>query len=104
MPEQGTEGHAGLLVAEELCAHLRNQEDGAEAGVAVSRLEQFLHRCGREHGHRWRRDAREPAGQRQLLRGVLARLEALNLIRCEGEFVKPLPAIARYRLENDENA
>jgi len=104
MPEQGTEGHVALLLAEELCHVLRHPEAHDGRGMSVSRLEQFLHRCGTTHGHRWRRDAREPAGQRQLLRSVLNRLEALRLICREGEFVRPLPAIARYRLEENDHA
>ena len=103
MPEQGTEGHAGLLLAEELCRTLRDQEERGDGGIPVSRLEQFLHQCGKAHGHRWRRDAREPAGQRLLLRAALHRLEALRLIRRDGEFVTPLPALARYRLEENDH-
>lgn len=104
MPEQGTEGHAALLLAEELCRHLRHPENRPETAIPLSRLEQFIHRCAQTHGHQWRRDAREPAGQRQLLRNVLHRMEALDLLRRQGEFITPLPAIARYRLQETDHA
>ena len=103
MPEQGTEGHAALLIAEELCQAFTQPETAADPWVPVSHLEQFLHVQGKKHSHRWRRDDREPAGQRQLLRQVLARLEALHLIRRVGESICPLPALARYRLEESDH-
>ena len=70
MPEEGTDGHAALLLAEFMGQKLR--EPSAEQGVSVVELERFMMSCADEHGSRWRRDAREPAGVRMLLQKVLS--------------------------------
>jgi uncharacterized protein (TIGR02678 family) len=97
MPEEGTDGHAALLLAEFMGQKLR--EPSAEQGVSVVELERFMMSCADEHGSRWRRDAREPAGVRMLLQKVLHRLEALKLVGRDGTVIHPRPALARYRLE-----
>lgn len=97
MPEEGTDGHAALLLADFYAAHLRG--GASEHAIPYSQSERHLRQCAKQHAHRWRRDAREPAGLRQLHRKVVHRLCALKLLRQNGEELYPLPAIARYRLD-----
>ncbi len=96
MPEEGTDGHAALLLADFYAAHLRSPR--AQSAIPWSRSEQHLRQCAKEHAHRWRRDTRDPAGLRNLHRTVVHRLCALQLLRQTGEDLHPQPAIARYRL------
>ena len=44
----------------------------------------------------WRKGATEPGAGRELTAGALRRLAALGLIRRDGDWVIPLPALARY--------
>ncbi|MCH8528936.1 MAG: TIGR02678 family protein [Kiritimatiellae bacterium] len=96
MPEEGTSGHAALLLADFYATHLRGPN--AQSAIPYSRSEQHLRQCAKQHAHRWRRDTREPAGLRQLHRDVVHRLCALHLLRQTADDLHPLPAIARYRL------
>lgn len=93
MPEEGTDGHATLLLAEYLAAALR-ERPGAPA--AVTELHQHVAALARQHKPHWRKDATEPGAERELTAGALRRLAALGLIRRDGEAVVPLPALARY--------
>lgn len=102
MPDEGTMGHAALLLAEFLIPHIARDDDGRPAqrvGVSVLRLEQYLAKQAETHKRRWRRDTQEPGGLRKLLEDVLARLQALRLLDRVGDHVFPLPALARYRLD-----
>lgn len=103
MPDEGTMGHAALLLAEFLIPYIETG-DGAEqtgrgAGVSVLRIEQHLAEQAAVHKSRWRRDSQEPAGLRALQADVLGRLQALCLLRRDNDTVFPLPALARYRLD-----
>jgi uncharacterized protein (TIGR02678 family) len=93
MPEEGTDGHATLLVAEYLAAAARVRP-GTMVGVAE--LHSHVAALARQHRTHWRKGATEPGAERDLTAGALRRLAALGLIRRDGHGVIPLPALARY--------
>jgi uncharacterized protein (TIGR02678 family) len=93
MPEEGTEGHAALLLAEHLAGTLR--ERGAVA-VPVDDLRGLMAGWASEHRSYWRRAALEPGAEAGLVRTAVRRLEALGLVRTLPEAVVPLPALARF--------
>lgn len=88
MPEEGTNGHATLLLAEHLA-----QADGP---VAVVALQEHTTTLVAEHGRHWNKPAREPGGHLALCAQALNTLEALGLIARDGEQVVARPALARY--------
>lgn len=101
LPEEGTEGHVTLLVAEFLAARVRGGESGLRAtGVVVPIAAVIAHVAAKKSEHRthWRKDALVPGAETALARQALAHLEALRLVRCSQEGVLPLPALGRYRL------
>jgi uncharacterized protein (TIGR02678 family) len=93
MPEQGTDGHATLLLAEYLAAALRNRPG---TPTPVSELHRHVAALARQHKAHWRKGAADPGAERELTAGALRRLSALSLIQREGDTVIPLPALARY--------
>jgi uncharacterized protein (TIGR02678 family) len=93
MPEEGTDGHATLLVAEYLAAAAR-ERPGMMVGVAE--LHRHVAALARQHRAHWRKGVAEPGAERDLTAGALRRLSALGLIRHRGDGVVPLPALARY--------
>jgi uncharacterized protein (TIGR02678 family) len=101
-PGQGTVAHAALLLAEHLAQRARRAgaADGARTTVPLAELYgvagELLARYGRYWSKAYREDA---AGPDRLLEDALDRLEALALLVREPEGVEPLPAIARYRVE-----
>ncbi len=91
-PEEGTDGHATLLVAEHLAAH---------GSVTLSGLEALVAGLAAEHRTRWRKTVGDPGGVTALTALAVDRLVALRLARlepCAQPTVAPLPAIARFRL------
>jgi uncharacterized protein (TIGR02678 family) len=95
-PEEGTESHVTLLIAE----HLAEQARCAPGRVvARSALEGFVSECIAQHRAHWRKDASEPGAEVGLTETALERLEALRLVARTAEGVVPRPAIARYTLE-----
>jgi uncharacterized protein (TIGR02678 family) len=88
MPEVGTDGHVALLVAEHLAAH---------GQCAVAELHALVRRLAREQPY-WRKSTRDPGAEVGLVDHALERLVALRLVRCAGDEVQPLPALARYAL------
>lgn len=93
MPEEGTYGHATLLLA----AHLADALHARGAvPVTISELHQQMARWAREHGAYWRKSAREPGAEVSLCRMAIARLEGLGLVRCAEAGVVPRPALARF--------
>jgi uncharacterized protein (TIGR02678 family) len=95
LPEEGTEGHLALLVAELLAKRARQQP-----GVVVPRAElvdQVASLVAR-HGEHWRKDARAPGAEERLTDDTISRLHALGLVRLAPEGVVPRPAIGRYAL------
>ncbi|QFY07888.1 TIGR02678 family protein [Nonomuraea phyllanthi] len=90
MPEQRTDGHVTLLVAEQLAAH---------GELTMEELKSFVRRAAREHASFWRKGVTEPGAEDGLLSGALAKLTALRLVRVTGNAAIGLPAIARYALD-----
>jgi uncharacterized protein (TIGR02678 family) len=96
LPEEGTEGHVTLLLAEFLATH-------AEASVEREALCAYLAECREAHGAYWRADAREPGNEMTFVARALERLFALDLAReDEAGRVVPMPAVARYALMTPE--
>ena len=93
MPEEGTDGHATLLLAEYLAAALRERPG---TPVRVAELHQHVAALARQHKPHWRKGAADPGAERELTAGALRRLSALSLVRRDGDQVIPLPALARY--------
>lgn len=91
MPEQGTEGHVTLLIAEHLA-------DGATAGGphAEADLVELVKALAVRHRSYWRKSATEPAAAAELAEQALGRLAALGLVRREDGAVVPEPALVRY--------
>jgi uncharacterized protein (TIGR02678 family) len=97
MPEQRTDGHVTLLVAEYLAR-------GAHGGepVAVDRLRAHVRSMAREHETYWRRGVTEPGADAELLAVALGKLRALRLVAdVPGEPPRVIarPAIARYAVQ-----
>jgi len=93
MPEQGTDGHVTLLLAEEL----------AVAGpVDVVTLRRLVKRLAKEHAAYWRRTTRDPGAENALVAEALDRLVGLGLVRVIGTdgdaVVHPLPALRRFAM------
>jgi uncharacterized protein (TIGR02678 family) len=93
LPEEGTDGHVTLLLAEHLAGRLR-----AAPGEPVPRadLERRLASLVGAHRGHWRKDATEPGAERELTRQAVDRLATLRLVRQDGDTVLPLPALARF--------
>jgi len=91
MPEDGTEGHVTLLLAEHLAA----------TGTAAT-LEELRARTVAlvaEHGRHWRQAAREPGADVALCAQAVDKLRALDLVRVDGDRVTPRPALARFAVD-----
>lgn len=88
MPEEGTEGHVALLLAEWL----------ARSGpVGIAAAEARVRAWAQEHETYWRKDSRAPGADVRLAREAVDRLEALGLLRREGDALVPRPALSRFR-------
>lgn len=95
LPEEGTDGHLALLIAEFLAGKLR-KDPAAEVGTAA--LREQISRLIETHRKHWRKSVTEPGADRLLMESTLERLTALRLAKRAGDVVKPLPAIARFAL------
>ena len=93
MPEEGTDGHATLLLAKHLAALWRERP-----GVPVlpAALEARMAELAAEHRALWRKGAAEPGAAAVLCRLAIDRLEALALVRRCGDGVVALPTLARF--------
>jgi len=91
MPEQGTDGHATLLLAECLAG---------QASVDVASLRRLMKRLARENAAYWRKTTQEPGAENAIVAGALDRLVGLGLVRVTGSrpdaVVEPLPALRRF--------
>ncbi|GAA2096924.1 TIGR02678 family protein [Actinomadura alba] len=92
MPDEGTDGHATLLLAEFLSDRLRAGLDT----VGVEAAEQHMKKLIGAHKAHWRKSAKDPGAERELTALALRRLAALGLIALSGQTVRPLPALARF--------
>jgi len=93
MPEEGTEGHFTLLLAEYLAGAMRERPD---ATVNLPALHQHMTRLAAAHKAHWRKGSDEPGVVRELTDTGLRRLIALGLAKRTGSTVLPLPALARF--------
>jgi uncharacterized protein (TIGR02678 family) len=95
MPEQRTDGHVTLLIAEYLARHRGGP-------VTLDRLRAHVRAMAREHENYWRRGVTERGADAELLAIALAKLQALRLVADvpgESPAVIARPAIARYAVE-----
>jgi uncharacterized protein (TIGR02678 family) len=90
MPEQRTDGHVTLLVAEYLARREQATVDGLHA---------FVRRAAAEHVGYWRKGVTEPGAETDLLATALEKLSALGLVAVDGQVVRSRPAIARFALD-----
>jgi len=95
LPEEGTDGHLTLLLAEFLANKIRQKPN---ALVGFTALRQQTAKLIAEHRAHWRKNATEPGADQALMRQTVERLVALRLAVFETDGVRPLPAIARYAL------
>jgi uncharacterized protein (TIGR02678 family) len=93
MPEEGTDGHATLLLAKHLAERARARPGEPIPLVA---LQTRLADLATEHRARWRKGTEEPGAVVALCRLAIYRLEALGLARRDGADVTPLPGLARF--------
>lgn len=93
MPEEGTEGHFTLLLAEHLAEAMRERSDAA---VDLAELHQHMTGLAVRHKAHWRKGSDEPGVVRELTEIGLRRLIALGLAKRTGGTVIPLPALARF--------
>lgn len=98
LPEEGTEGHLTLLVAEYLAGLLAAGRREVDRADVVDHVAELVAR----HGRYWRKAAREPGAEDGLATLALERLEALRLVQLSGGTVEPRPAVMRYRLVDPE--
>jgi uncharacterized protein (TIGR02678 family) len=93
VPEEGTDGHATLLLAKHLAVLWRERP-----GVPVPppTLEARMAELAAEHRALWRKGAAEPGATAALCRLAIDRLEALALVRRCADGVIALPALARF--------
>jgi uncharacterized protein (TIGR02678 family) len=89
MPEQRTDGHVTLLVAEYLAR--RDQ-------ATLDALHAFVRKAAAEHATYWRKGVTEPGAETELLATALDKLLALRLVELDGDVVRSRPAIARFAL------
>jgi uncharacterized protein (TIGR02678 family) len=90
MPEQRTDGHVTLLVAEYLA-----RRDRATRGE----LHAFVRKAAAEHTSYWRKGVTEPGAEIDLLAMALEKLSALRLVEVDGDLVRSRAAIARFALD-----
>jgi uncharacterized protein (TIGR02678 family) len=95
MPEEGTDGHATILVAEFLAAQ---RSDTEELVVTLGAIADFLAVKAQEHRRHWRREATVPGHEIEFAQKIVTRLAALGLVRSLGHAIAPMPAIHRFRL------
>jgi uncharacterized protein (TIGR02678 family) len=93
IPEEGTDGHLTLLVAEYLAAALRRGPGGA---VSRRELEEHVTRLVQEHASHWRKDVTQPDAPPSLAAEAVARLVALDLVHINENGVAARAALARY--------
>lgn len=91
MPEQGTDGHATLLIAEFLAAH---------GSADITALRRLAKKLAQEHSTYWRKTTREPGAETAIVSEAMDRLVGLGLVRVEGHggdtVVTALPALRRF--------
>jgi uncharacterized protein (TIGR02678 family) len=97
MPEQRTDGHVTLLVAEYLAGRAR---------APRAELLTFVRHAAQAHASYWRKGVTDPGAEVELLGVALDKLIALRLVEVEteatrdgtGSVIRGRPAIARFAL------
>ncbi len=97
LPEEGTDGHITLLVAQFLADALRHEQRIVGEAALSHHIAQLID----IHRNRWRKDVGEPGAAEMLMRQTVDRLECLSLVKRTSGGIRPLPAIARYAVEAD---
>jgi uncharacterized protein (TIGR02678 family) len=97
IPEEGTDGHLTLLVAEHLSKAARQT---LNVSLGRASLQSHIHKLIKTYGAHWRKDVTRAGAEMALTSQILNRLEALGLVRMIDEGVVPLPAIARYSVKD----
>lgn len=95
LPEEGTDGHVALLLAEHLADHARRAPGSPVPEAALVRQVAEL---AAQHRTHWRKDATEPGAEQALTERALELLAGLRLVRRTEDGVIPRPAIGRYAL------
>lgn len=95
IPEEGTDGHATILVAEFLA--LRRQQSN-DSIVSFGVVADFLATKAKEHCRHWRRDVVGPGSEHDFAQKIVARLAGLGLVRVADDSIVPMPAIHRFRM------
>jgi uncharacterized protein (TIGR02678 family) len=95
MPEEGTDGHATILVAEFLALRRAQSRDTIVSFGAVA---DFLAAKAKEHCRHWRHDVAVPGSEHDFARKIVARLAGLGLVRVIDGAVLPMAAIHRFRM------
>jgi uncharacterized protein (TIGR02678 family) len=90
MPEQRTDGHVTLLIAEYL---------SGRDGAGWEELAAFVRDAAVRHKSYWRKGVTEPGAAEELLDIALGKLAALRLVEVLPDRVRARPAIARYAVE-----
>jgi uncharacterized protein (TIGR02678 family) len=90
MPEQRTDGHVTLLVAE----YLADREQ-----ATLDELNAFVARAAAEHAAYWRKGVTDPGAEAELLATALEKLAALRLATVDGPVIRSRPAIARFAID-----
>ena len=93
MPEEGTDGHATLLLADFLAQRLRAGRGGP---VPVQVLVRHMAGLADAHRGHWRKGVTEPGVDRVLTAQAVRRLAALGLVHETHETVTPRSALARF--------
>jgi uncharacterized protein (TIGR02678 family) len=89
MPEQRTDGHVTLLVAE----YLSHREQ-----ATLDELHAVVRQAASAHKSYWRKGVTEPGAEAELLATALEKLTALRLVAVDRPYVRSRPAIARFAL------
>jgi uncharacterized protein (TIGR02678 family) len=93
MPEEGTDGHATLLLADFLADRLRAGHTGP---VSLDELTRHMAGLVTAHSRHWRKDAALPGADRALTVQAVRRLSALGLVQDGPAGIVPRPALARF--------
>ena len=97
MPEQRTDGHLTLLLAEYLSARTR---------APRAELLAFVRQAAQAHATYWRKGVTDPGAESELLDAALEKLTALRLVEVDtevtrdgtGTVIRSRPAIARFAI------
>ena len=103
MPQEGTDGHVAMLLAEWFAEQIRDTDNGrpfiGQAAIRARVAELIT-----EYGKYWRKEVREPGAETALAEQSVDRLESLYLIQRVDGGVSVLPAIGRYALDTPREA